>query len=81
MGFLAQWMPVPLEEIIVDLLRRRGGVVKDRELLTMLKAMLGDVSQRELIKALLKLELHDVVRVSNIKKNLRSVTLVKQEGG
>jgi len=74
-------MPVPLEEIIVDLLRRRGGVVKDRELLTMLKAMLGDVSQRELIKALLKLELHDVVRVSNIKKNLRSVTLVKQEGG
>jgi len=78
---LAQWMPVPLEEIIVDLLRRRGGVVKDRELLTMLKAMLGDVSQRELIKALLKLELHDVVRVSNIKKNLRSVTLVKQEGG
>lgn len=78
---MAQWMPVPLEEIIVDLLRRRGGVVKDRELLTMLKAMLGDVSQRELIKALLKLELHDVVRVSNIKKNLRSVTLVKQEGG
>jgi len=78
---LAQWMPVPLEEIIVDLLRRRGGVVKDRELLTMLKAMLGDVSQRELIKALLKLELHDVVRVSNIKKNLRSVTLVKQEEG
>ena len=74
-------MPVPLEEIIVDLLRRRGGVVKDRELLTMLKAMLGDVSQRELIKALLKLELHDVVRVSNIKKNLRSVTLVKQEEG
>ncbi len=78
---MAQWMPVPLEEIIVDLLRRRGGVVKDRELLTMLKAMLGDVSQRELIKALLKLELHDVVRVSNIKKNLRSVTLVKQEEG
>ena len=78
---MARWMSIPLEEIIVDLLKRRGGVVKDRELHTMLKAMLGDLSQRELVRALLKLELHDVVRVSNIKKNLRSVTLVKQEEG
>ncbi|RLF12418.1 MAG: hypothetical protein DRJ98_00545 [Thermoprotei archaeon] len=71
-------MSIPLEEIIVDLLRRRGGVAKDKELYTMLKAMLGDVSQREVLKALLKLELSDVVRVSTIKKNLKSVTLIKK---
>lgn len=79
---MPEWLSMPLEEIIIDLLRRRGGVVKDRELYAMLKTMLGDVSRREVLKALLKLELHDIVKVSSIKKNLRSITLVKQgEGG
>lgn len=78
---MPEWLSMPLEEVIVDLLKRKGGVVKDRELYTMLKAVLGDVSQREVLKALLKLELHDIVRVSSIKKNLRSVALVKQEEG
>ncbi|RLF18716.1 MAG: hypothetical protein DRN06_00810 [Thermoprotei archaeon] len=72
-------MSTPLEEIIVDILKRRGGIVKDKELYTMLKAMLGDISPREMLKALLKLELNDIVRVSTIKKNLKSITLIKKE--
>ncbi len=76
---MSTWMSTPLEEIIVDILKRRGGIVKDKELYTMLKAMLGDISPREMLKALLKLELNDIVRVSTIKKNLKSITLIKKE--
>ena len=75
------WLSMPLEEIIIDLLKRRGGIAKDRELYTMLKAMLGDISPREMMRALLKLELNDVVRVSTIKRNLKSVTLIRKEDG
>jgi hypothetical protein len=78
---LDHWMSIPLEEIVVDILKRKGGVVKDRELYVVLKAMLGEASQREIAKTLLKLELHDIVRVSRMKKGLRSITLVKREEG
>ncbi|MCX8204895.1 MAG: hypothetical protein N3H31_04515 [Candidatus Nezhaarchaeota archaeon] len=77
---MSRWMPVPIEEVIVDLLKRKGGMAKDKELCVMLKSVLGDVSQRELDKALLKLELHDVLRVSSAKKGVRLVTLIKQGG-
>lgn len=74
---MSTWLSIPFEEIIIDLLKRRGGVVKVDELYAMLKAILGDVSQREVLKALLKLELHDVVKVTALRKNVKTVTLVK----
>ncbi|MEM4699327.1 MAG: hypothetical protein QXT74_00010 [Candidatus Nezhaarchaeales archaeon] len=74
---MSRWMPVPIEEVIVDLLRRKGGVAKEKELYVMLKSVLGDISQRELDKALLKLELHDILRVTSAKRGVRLVTLIK----
>lgn len=74
---MSRWTPVPIEEVIVDLLRRKGGIAKEKELYIMLKTVLGDVSQRELDKALLKLELHDILRVTSAKKGVRLVTLIK----
>lgn len=77
---MSKWIPVPIEEVVVDLLRRKGGVAKDKELYVMLKSVLGDISQRELYKALMKLELHDILRVTSTRRGVRLVTLTSKQG-
>jgi len=67
-------LPAPLPILIVDVLRRRGSSMSDKELLNELTRILGtEVSMKDFNKALMVLEIRKVVYVENIKKNLRLV--------
>ncbi|MEM1537207.1 MAG: hypothetical protein QXK12_03720 [Candidatus Nezhaarchaeales archaeon] len=70
------WGLPRLEEVLIDLIRRRGGTVKDSEVYKMLRTMISDLTFKEFLSTLMKLELHGVVRVSRIMKDVKSITLI-----
>lgn len=77
------WRTESLDLIILDLLAKRQGTLRDDELLEMLKAMLKEISMTELNKALMELEMRGKVNVAMLKKG-RSVTVMKprqRQGG
>lgn len=65
-----------MDLIILDLVRKRDGAVKDDELLEMLKTMIKDISMSELNRVLMKLELRGKVNVSSQKKG-KVITMAK----
>lgn len=75
-----RWRTESLDLIILDLLSKRGGTLKEDELAEMLRAMLKDLSSWDLNKELLALELRGKVNVTTLKKG-RVVTLVKPRTG
>jgi Fe2+ or Zn2+ uptake regulation protein len=75
-----RWRTESLSLIILDLLAKRQGTLKEEELLEMLNAMMKDLSASELNRQLLELELRGKVNVTTLKKG-RVVTLAKQKGG
>lgn len=78
-----EWRTESLGLIILDLLAKRQGTLKDDELLEMLRAMLKEISMTELNKALIELEMRGKVNVSLLKKG-RSITVMKprqRQGG
>ncbi|MCQ5337631.1 MAG: hypothetical protein NO475_05525 [Candidatus Methanomethylicia archaeon] len=68
----------PLDLVILDLLRKKDGSLKDNELFEMLKTMIKDISYSKLNKALMKLELRGKINVSSLKKE-RLITLKSKE--
>jgi hypothetical protein len=74
------WRTESLDLIVLDLLRKREGTIKEDELLEMLKAMIKDFCASELNKALLGLELRGKINVATHKKG-RIITLLKPRGG
>lgn len=70
------WCAEPLDLIILDLVRKRDGAVKDNELLEMLRTMIKEISMTDLNKALMRLELRGKVNVSTQKKG-KVITLAK----
>lgn len=70
------WGLPRLEEVLIDLIKRRGGTAKDSEVYEMLNAMVSDVSFREFLSILMKLELRGVIRVSRMMRNVKSITLI-----
>ncbi len=77
------WRTESLDLIILDLLAKRQGTLRDDELLEMLKAMLKEISMTELNKTLMELEMRGKVNVAMLKKG-RSVTVMKprqRQGG
>ncbi|MGC8936762.1 MAG: hypothetical protein ACP5KV_05290 [Candidatus Methanomethylicaceae archaeon] len=72
----ANWRAEPLDLIILDLVRKRDGSVRDEELLEMLRTMINDISLGELNRALMRLELRGKVNVSAQKKG-KVITLAK----
>ncbi|NHV45235.1 MAG: hypothetical protein HA493_01130 [Candidatus Verstraetearchaeota archaeon] len=68
----------PLDLVILDLLRKKDGSLKDNELFEMLKTMIKDISYSKLNKALMKLELRGKINVSPLKKE-RLITLKSKE--
>ncbi len=70
------WRAEPLDLIILDLVRKRDGAVKDNELLEMLRTMIKEISMTDLNKALMRLELRGKVNVSTQKKG-KVITLAK----
>ncbi|MDI9644644.1 MAG: hypothetical protein QFX35_05440 [Candidatus Verstraetearchaeota archaeon] len=70
-----RWRTESLELIVIDLLAKRQGTLKEEELFEMLKAMMKDLSMLEVNKVLMNLELRGKISVSQIKKG-RVVTLL-----
>ena len=68
------WEPHPLPLSIVETLQRKGALT-DIDLLKEMKETYDDLSFRELNKALLKLEVTGIVRVSRQMKGKRQVEL------
>jgi len=62
---------------IVELLKKEG-TLTDAELLKDLKESFGELSPRELNRALMKLEISGLIRVSRLMKGKRSVELAER---
>jgi hypothetical protein len=75
-----RWRTESLDLIILDLLAKRQGTLKEDELAEMLRAMLKDLSSWDLNRELLCLELRGKVNVTALKKS-RVITLVKPRSG
>ena len=75
-----KWRTESLDLIILDLLTKRQGTLKEEELMDMLRAMLRDLSYADLNKELLDLELRGKVNVTALKKG-RVITLTKPRTG
>ncbi|MEJ5292395.1 MAG: hypothetical protein WHS82_02265 [Candidatus Methanosuratincola sp.] len=71
-----RWRTEAPELIILDLLAKRQGTLKEEELVEMLRAMMKDISMLEINKMLMNLELRGKITVSQIKKG-RVITLLQ----
>ncbi|MEM1624360.1 MAG: hypothetical protein QXL08_01065 [Candidatus Nezhaarchaeales archaeon] len=69
------WHPIPLEDLIIDMLRQRKGIARDKEVYKMVKAIYKDLSAKEFYKAVMKLELKGLINVSSISKSIKSLRL------
>ncbi|MGQ9759745.1 MAG: hypothetical protein ACUVQ5_04140 [Candidatus Methanomethylicaceae archaeon] len=70
------WRAEPLDLIILDLVRKKDGAIRDYELLEMLRTMIKEISVGDLNRALMRLELRGKVNVSLLKKG-KVITLAK----
>ncbi|NHJ12126.1 MAG: hypothetical protein EAX95_00535 [Candidatus Thorarchaeota archaeon] len=74
---MATWSVMPLRNLIVDILKKRRGVILDDELMRALKKELGDEpSDAELNSALMQLEINGLVHVSQITKTKRRIEVI-----
>ncbi len=70
---MAPWNAIPITNLVVQIVRKRRGVILDDELIRALKKELGtEPSDAELNTALLQLEINGLVHVSQITKTKRS---------
>lgn len=69
------WDAQPLHTSIIEILIKKGGALADTDLYTALEKSRGDLSFRELNKALMRLEVDGLIHVSNLTKNKRRIEL------
>jgi hypothetical protein len=70
------WSAIPLPNHIVEILWEKRRSLTDSELYNALSKSYGELSYRELNKALMKLEIHGKIHVTWVKKNLRRIELL-----
>lgn len=70
------WPVVPLQTLIIEGLSQDDNVMFDDELQRVIQATYGDLTRRELNKALMRLELNGLIHVSVVTKRRRRVELV-----
>jgi hypothetical protein len=76
---MSSWSVLPLRNVIVDILKKRRGVILDDELARILKKELGDEpSDAELNQALMQLEINGLIHVSQITKTKRRIEVIKE---
>ncbi len=76
---LVPWNSMPMTNLIVDILKKRRGVILDDELERALKKELGkEPSESELNEALLQLEINGLVHVSQITKTKRRIEVITE---
>ncbi|MFH1328572.1 MAG: hypothetical protein ABIH76_07025 [Candidatus Bathyarchaeota archaeon] len=71
------WRSLPLHTFIAETIKKTG-LCTDEELLRDLQKVTSDVSPKMINKALLKLEMHGFIRVSNITKGRKKIELIKR---
>ncbi|MCS7140248.1 MAG: hypothetical protein N3F04_02960 [Candidatus Nezhaarchaeota archaeon] len=69
------WRPIPIDDLIIDMLRQRKGVAKDKEIYRMVKMVYKDLSPKEFYKAVMRLELKELISVSSVSKSVKSLRL------
>lgn len=69
------WTTQPLHTTLVEILCKKGGALTDAELYKALEKSYGELSQRELNKTLMRLEVHGIIHVSHLTKNKKRVEL------
>ena len=76
---MAPWNAIPLTNLVVQIVKKRRGVILDDELIRALKKELGtEPSDAELNAALLQLEINGLVHVSQITKTKRRVEVISE---
>jgi hypothetical protein len=70
---------MPMTNLIVDIVKKRRGVILDDELERALKKEIGkEPSESELNEALLQLEINGIVHVSQITKTKRRIEVITE---
>ncbi|MFW9973940.1 MAG: hypothetical protein ACFFDQ_01555 [Candidatus Thorarchaeota archaeon] len=76
---MAPWNAIPMTNLVVDIVKKRRGVILDDELIRALKKELGsEPSEAELNAALLQLEINGLVHVSQITKTKRRIEVITE---
>jgi hypothetical protein len=76
---MAPWNAIPITNLVVQIVRKRRGVILDDELIRALKKELGtEPSDAELNAALLQLEINGLVHVSQITKTKRRIEVISE---
>ncbi|MEM1657633.1 MAG: hypothetical protein QXK94_01190 [Candidatus Jordarchaeales archaeon] len=68
---------IPLKNAILSILKKRQGLIIDKELFSILQKMFDEISPRDINRALMQLEIEGLIHVSQIAKNRRSIELIK----
>ncbi|MBS7247473.1 MAG: hypothetical protein QXW47_00775 [Candidatus Jordarchaeales archaeon] len=68
---------IPIKNAILSILRKRQGLIIDKELFSMLQKIFDEISLKDMNRALMQLEIEGLIHVSQIAKNRRSVELMK----
>jgi len=76
---LVRWRTESLDLIILDLITKKQGTIKEGELLEMLRAMIKDLSPSQLNRELLDLEMRGKINLTTQKKG-RVIILLKPQG-
>ena len=76
---MTPWYAVPITNLIVQIIKKRRGVILDDELVRALKKELGfEPSEGELNSALLQLEINGLVHVGQITKTKRRIEVITE---
>lgn len=73
------WRPFPLTFSIMNVVERREGIILEDDLVRLLESDIGEISERELNRALMKLEIEGLIHVQTIKKNQRVIKRIRKE--
>ena len=74
------WESVPLNLIVLQIIKKRDGLIMESDLLSLIDQELGfRPGPREFNRVLMNLEVHGKVTVVNIKKNQRQVKLIREK--
>ncbi|MGQ4915081.1 MAG: hypothetical protein ACP6IU_10110 [Candidatus Asgardarchaeia archaeon] len=71
------WSPVPLRNIILEILMKHRGVMIDTDLFDNIVRYYSDLSFNEFNKELMRLEIDGLLYVSPITKTKRKVEIIK----
>ncbi|MFW9856867.1 MAG: hypothetical protein ACFFFG_17595 [Candidatus Thorarchaeota archaeon] len=73
------WSAFPLTLSIMSIVERREGVLLEDDLIRLLRNDVGEFSERELNRALMKLEIEGLIHVQSIKKNQRVIKSISED--